>query len=317
MKKEDIAGRRLASNREPDPRDGKPHATKCDLYTFERLDWHGNLPLDHIHKLNRECGRVNKNILQKRQRILSTVRDTADGARYLYCPNQQFPNLPGGYIPNNLHLVYHLDEGAKKALKERYIGYAHGGPYAHQLAQAIVGAEIEIGSYSNREYTFIPHHRVTAVPNSHRVYLSELDKDTTLEPDIHFQIDYVTKKQHFFVEVDLGTETLKGVYPDQKTVERSLRQYREFIGTRQYRDTLGTTDGAFLIFIFNDMARLKTAIETATSISGEKGNAYMLFFFDDRFDSKSFPAPMVSDKLWMGEYQRAGRSPVRINAPII
>ena len=316
MKKADTLDRRFATNREPRPDDGKPHATKCDLFTFERLDWHGILPMDHIHKLNVQCGRVAKSIMQKRMRILSTVRETAHKARYVYCPDQQFPNLPGQYIPNNLHLVYKLDEGAKKALQERYIGYTHGGHYPHQLAQAIVGAEIEIGSYQNRDYTFIPHHRTTNKPNSYRVPLSDLPKDTTLEPDIHFQIDYVTRKQHFFVEVDLGTETLTGVYQDQKTIERSLKQYREFIGNRQYHDDLNTTDRAYLLFIFNDKARMKSAMDILETISEKKGNAYMLFFCDERFDSKTFPAPMVSDKLWNEKYERVGRPPVFINVPI-
>lgn len=326
MKSHDVLGRRFPNNLEPSG--SKPTAQKCDLVLFERLDWHGPLPTDHLFHLDQECGRKSRNGLQHRLRLLCTEKDTGHGGRYLDRPKDQYPSLRGGRIPRNHHAVYKLHDGAIAALKAttRYNEYPHGGWFEHQLMQSIVTAEIEIGTYKNRLYTFIPHHRVTKEVNKYPVRISWTEKKkgreiamearTFLQSDAHFSIDYGSKQQHFFVEVDRGGEVKAGVDLERKTIERSLRQYREFIGGREYRDALKTDLGAFVLFVFINEQQMRNAMDILLGLTDNKGNNYMLFRCDDRFVGKTFPAPMVSLNNWSGQWQRAGRAPVYINIPI-
>jgi len=326
MKTHDALGRRFPNNLEPNGT--KPTAQKCDLNLFERLDWHGPLPTDHLYHLDRECGRKNRGGLQHRLRILCTERDTAHGGRYLDRPKEQYPTLRNGRIPRNHHAVYKLHDGAIQALRDstRYNGYPHGGFFEHQLMQSIVTAEIEIGTYSNRLLTFIPRHRIIRDSSSYPVHLlwNELDKRTKremrmeattyLRPDAHFAINYGDKTRQYFIEVDRGTEVREGVNRERKTIERSLRQYREFIGERQYRDVLKTDDGAFVLFIFINEQQMRNAMDILLDITEGRGNNYILFACDERFAGKTFPAPMVSLKTWNKEYLRVKRDPVRITS---
>ena len=319
MKTHDALGRRFPNNLEP--AGTKPTAQKCDLVLFERLDWHGPLPTDHLYYLDRECGRKNRGGLQHRLRILCTETETAHGGRYLDRPKDQYPSLRNGRVPRNYHAVYKLHDGAIKALDVRYNAYPHGGWFEHQLMQSIITAEIEIGTYQNRLYTFKPRHRIIKEANSYPVHLSWKEKgkffeaNTTLRPDAHFAINYGDEKErHYFVEVDRGTEVKEGVSMERKTIERSLRQYREFIGERIYRETIKTDDGAFVLFVFINEQQMRNAMDILLELTEGKGNNYILFRCDERFAGKTFPAPMVSLNNWNGEWLRVKRDPVKITA---
>lgn len=299
-------------------------ARPCDLYMFERLLWHGPLPTDHLFHFDGECGRKHKDMLQRRLRLLSEEPDTPHGGRYLDRPRIQFPNLAGGYIPPNHHLVYALHDGAIAVLKENnryHDGYTRGGWYEHQLMQSVVTAEIEIGTYAHRDYTFIPRHRLHKETHAYPVTIHEVGRYGTnqlklmLHPDDHFAIDYAGKFRHYFLEVDRGTEVRVGVSNARKTMERSLRQYREFIGGGLYKDMLKTDKGAFVLFVFVNEQQMRNALEILLKLTEGKGNNYMLFRTDTRFLGKTYPAPMVSLDNWDCEWFRAGRPSVYINVP--
>jgi hypothetical protein len=322
MRTHDSLGRRFVNQPVSTGKRLKP-LSKEKVEVLEAIHWLGVASSDNIRELLRLNGLKDATSNSKIIRDLVNEDNTEDGDTYLNRPEEQFPDPKLARPNGHLHVVHDLGIGGINLLKRqsRYVpGIIHGGHWNHQVMESTILWELYLGVKQNRDYTFIPHHRTTSNPNQYEVPVKLEGKvfNTVLRPDAHFAIDYGGTKRHFFFEADRGTEQRDKILTGKKTLERSLRQYRAFIGSFDgsdplYHKPLDTRAPATALFVFSKKSKCEAAMELLHKITEGKGNNYIYFRHDERFESESFAPPKLSLQNWQGEWMRVARPPVRLD----
>jgi len=293
---------------------------------IECIHWFGRLSSAHAHAVLRTHGMINEKNRRVALTDLSREDKTPHGSRYLYRPQEQFPNPKKALFNRHLRLVLDIAPAGVRWLKEtgRYVdGLLHGGHFDHQLMESCVLSEIYLGAENTQGYTFRPHHQLLRdTPNEYKVPIVYKGKtiDTELRPDAHFAINYGETQRHYFLEVDRGSEQRGGVLLGKKTIERSLRQYRAFIGRLDgvhplYHKALKTEDAAVVLFLFSKKSKMESAMKLLDEITEGKGNNYIGFRYDERFADPDFTPPEVSLLNWTEPWECLKRPPISISTP--
>jgi hypothetical protein len=314
MKLKDALGRALPTNVEPEEDD--VIISPNDITMLERLHWHGLLSTTHTFKLT---GKKDHNAHQTRMRMMvrRNARAKIDGEMQDFgIPMKRVYDdrlgFLGGWIPRNLHQVYELTPNGKKLLKalNRLRDYKHDDQFEHRLMRSTITAEIEIGVNKKRDYTFMPRHLVTNLPNGY------VHEGRPFYDDGMFAIDYGDVRKNFFLEVDRGTEVKEGMQK-RKTVERMIRQWHHFFKRPQserspYADLFHTErkDFGYTLFVFVNETQMRNAMAIQNNVGD---SPYLLYRFDPRFAQKTFPAPMPSTAHFEGAWERVGHPVMYIN----
>ena len=225
QKNKDRLGRWLFTSTTKNPiKDFRPDARQIRWMQF--LNIHGYASSKYLHEFTAETHRCP----QTSNRML---RQLFDG-QMVYKPRQQ-RETEGA---DAHHHVYALSERGKTFLKHEGLwedALKLTGPWVHQYMITCITSSIHI-LCNQSGLTYIPGHKITAdlstkVPftwgrKRHEYYLI---------PDSLFAIKYQKGYIAYLVEADRNTEPNDPATPHRKSVRRSIKQYAEFIGKKQYK----------------------------------------------------------------------------------
>jgi len=316
MKTRDTQGRRFPNRLEPLGKTlREPNRARLDL--LEKLQWFGALPSAHARAILNAGGMVSPR--NQKQTLLDMASEEYEGSTLLVRPSWQYPPKGMAWPSRHHHIIQDIGNAGIKLLKDksRYVERKNDAHFYHWLMQSCTLSEFYIGASENRDYTFIPQHRLTQKPLEFDLTIE--GKKTVLKPDAYFAVDYGGKKRNFFLEVDRGNEQKEGVVAGKKTLERSLRQYYEFIRSRTnelslFCQTLDDRSPVFALFIFTNPEVMKTAQRILTEkVTKGKGCNFILFRCDPRFAGKQYQAPQVSLDNWTSAWWRSERPDILIN----
>ena len=133
-----------------------------------------------------------------------------------------------------------------------------------------------------------------------------------LIPDSLFGLEYHTEEgsrfRFFLVEGDRAAKpaTIKNF--NRKSWLRSLCQYEEYIGRRQYRKHLKLKSPLLVLNVVPDETRLKQLLAVTEKEAGNAGNPYQLFQTIEGFGS-IFRPPSPIAELLETPWQRVGWEP--------
>lgn len=178
-------------------------------------------------------------------------------------------------------IKYLQDEGLYVKTKRPVADKA--ATWAHQFMVASITACMDI-MCRRSGYRYIPAHKLVPGPRTRKVSFTWTDGKTytrDLCPDAIFGIDYGENTVIYMLEADRNNETNDSDEIDVKTDRRSLLQYQEFIGRKQYKEPAdgprpgyGLTDPAMLLYITVAEGHAVEFRELAKSITN--GGAYYI-----------------------------------------
>jgi hypothetical protein len=230
-----------------------PVEEQIDLKPTERqarwlrfLLLHGPLPSSFLFALEGE-----KSATELRSAQLPLRRLWQGG--FIIRPHQQRETENSNYN----EYVYDLSEQGRRYLRDQghWIDTVRPtGPWVHQLFVATVTATADI--FCQREgYRYIPPHEYLGEqPATAKVPFHWDGKAITLSlaPDAVFAIDYGKSFIAYALEADRDTEIStprSRNNPYRKSDLRSVRQYVQFIGQKQYKTAYGRSAMMVLLFI--------------------------------------------------------------------
>ncbi len=321
MRRNELEGRDELGRRFPNRRrsTGKCIAPRVrDQLLFERLLWHGPLPAPYLVEYSRRFGYKSIGRVRDRLTDLFHETNTPHGGQYLDRPLEQFPNLPGGYVPRNQTLVYSLNDQSRKALAE--CGRMAPGPYKgwwhHQLQLACVTASLELSIMASGG-AFIPRHELVggqALKATAPIVHEGTTYSGSLIPDQLFGIRFPTGRLGFLVEMDRATEPVSDRTFKRKSFLRSALQYRTFIGQRSFREHFGLDIGMLVLFVTTSQRQVERMIETVLDVTGGKGNNYLLFKALPELAGRGRTPTRIFSELHTEPWLRAGYLPFSLQA---
>jgi|GEM_PF-3641268 len=268
-KRLDSLNRRLYHTRQPK---GKEIIlTPTDIIRLEFLHRHGDLPTRFIHEYTKELV-TNERSTVYRLGHLFHEDDTGWEGPLIDRPPQQWA---GQEKPNKNQLVHRASRHAIKALQ--HAGRFHEDVpktsskdnWKHDFMRACYTASVDLAATEKPdEYGFIHHD--TVIRNAIKTTGSEPVFEAggeNFRPDALFGIQY--KKEElinlFAVEIDRGTEDIKitAKNKDGKSIEKSLKQYREYIKTGKYKKYFPEVNSFMLITITVSYRRAKNMKKVA------------------------------------------------------
>ena len=116
----------------------------------------------------------------------------------------------------------------------------------------------------------------------------------------------------FAVEAEKSRKTLETSDVARKSYQRSFMQWREFIGSGQYRAHFGTDAGMVVLYVFSDQALMQSAMRLLQAMTEGRGNTFILFKACPEF-SRNLRVPQPLLDLFSAPWQRAGRDPFAID----
>ena len=315
--KQDLLGRRSRDRRAPSGR--QISLTERDLLWLEKLHRHGPLSstflLAYCRSTHRSEGRA-------KDRLTQLFHEAgAHGGAYLDRPWQQFATHGARYHD----LVYDMTDAGLRALKEagrlREHVPAPGGPWVHRYMTAAVTASIELAALRTQHIRYIFGDEILARAQTPLCFSVTSDGVASdLIPDAIFGLEYALEGRKlyrfFVVEADRGTEptTASTSRNRRKSYERTIRQYREFVGKGQYKAPLRLTAGMVVLNVTTSEARTQTLIDLTGKLSDGGKNSYMLFAALPQL-GRAFKPVDVLEHLLYSPWQRAGLSGFRIDQP--
>lgn len=298
------------------------HPTERDIEIFQLLDRFRYLSSDYIHAF---VG-GNEKALIRRLNVLSRKPNL-----YVARPHQQ----RGCADANHRRLIYELDEGGLRVLRERGLAYlprSYHRNFGHELMVAQITASIELGARENPSIRLIgwpeiltsPHTpealRESQTPASIRVsyplrgdtYTSDITADARpfgLERTIGGQRSYL-----FFpgIEADCGTEPISASDGDRSSIVKKFAAYTAVAEQGLYRSHFGFPN--FLVpFITNTAARMRSMMALLDRLTTGRGSKMFLFKTFPSFASAERPLPASGHMLTV-PWERVGFPPVALDS---
>ncbi|ANK81555.1 MAG: hypothetical protein TEF_12705 [Rhizobiales bacterium NRL2] len=281
-----------------------------DLLWFRKIHEHGPLPSSYLHGFS--AGEY-RSVKRARERLtdLFNESETRHGGPYLSRPLQQFRTIDSRYN----QLVYDLTPASIDALKDAgsYSAYATrpSGPWLHGFMTACITASIELATLSRDDLKFIPGWRVLERAGAQLRFPTPIKDPKTgrtvtrdLIPDALFGLEYLTdagaRYRFFLVEADRGTEPMTTSNWNRKSWQRSLAQYRAYVGEGHYRDHLKLTAPLMVLVVGTDERKIARMIKLA----GTAGSfPWLLFGSIENFGPTFRPAGPMKELIgrqWLG-----------------
>ena len=294
----------------------------ADLIWFGKLLEHGPLPSSYLLAFTRHLRQSDKRATERLTDLFNEA-ETRHGGRYLERPPQQFRTLDSRYN----QLVYDLAAPALKALREAGEtpeGIARpGGPWLHRFMVACVTASVELATLQRADLSYIAQHRILAragaelrcpvaieYPAAGRPITRDLIPDAIL--GLEYKTEAGSRFRFFVVECDRATEPAMSANFNRKSWQRSLLQYREYIGAKRYREHLKLTAPLLVLNVTTDAKRQAKMLQIAEDHAGSDGVSYQLFQVVDDF-GPVFRPPSPMPQLLEAPWQRPGQSRFRID----
>ena len=256
--------------------------TERDLLWLEKLHRHGPLASTFLLAYSRSTHRSDG---RAKDRLTHLYHEAGKhGGASLERPWQQFATQGARYHD----LVYDVTEAGLRALKDagrlREHVPAPSGPWVHRYMTAAITASIEIATLKSEGARFIFGDEILGRAQAPlRFPVTVAGVTSNLIPDALFGLEYAVggrKLYRFFiVEADRGTEpaTATASHHRRKSYERTIDQYREFVGRGQYRQALRLTAGTVVLNVTTSEARLHNLLDLTAKLSEGRRNSYMLF----------------------------------------
>lgn len=290
-KTHDTLGRKLRDAKQKD--DTHVRLTELDVHLFAFLHRHGGrLPTSYIHNF-----RGLKSLQVTSVRLKNLAR-----AGYLSRPWQQFETKD----PEYNELVHELTPKALDILKEKgmFSEYAPtmNGAFKHQVMLSCVSASFELNTLDTDIYYVSQIALLDRIKRDHQI---ELDGDK-FTPDEVFALQIDGKEILCFLEIDRGTEATRSENFARKSWTRSIKQYRQLIGHKHYKERFGVEGGALLIVITISKFKEDGILEVVKE-EYESGCNYILVHHLPEF-GRLFHPPLVLNLL-THPYRRYNNTP--------
>ena len=287
-----------------------------DLVWLDKLHRHGPLSTPYLIAFTEHTHKRSK-WQQKRLCDLFNEEETPHGGTYLDRPWRQFETLDA----RQHDLVYDLNDRSTQVLKEAnlWTEYApvRAGSWRHTYMVSCITASIELATLKAGNVRYIPQDEILSRAQTHLTFPVTFERHAhNLIPDALFGLEYTTNGESYYrffiVEADRATEPTSASSYDRKTYERTIRQYKEFIGGGQYKDALKLSAGIVVLNVTTSERRMQGLIDMTEKVMGGHCN-YMLFSHVDEF-GYIFKPPKVLYRLFSDPWQRAG-APFAIHTP--
>ena len=287
-----------------------------DLLWFQKIQEHGPLSSSFLHAFSKHL-RTSEKRAKERLTDLFNEDNTPHGGPYLARPHQQFRTIDSRYN----ELVYELTPSAVATLEDTNLwtdyAPAHSGPWVHRYMVSYITASIELATLDRDDLTFIPQSKILGRAGAELRFPTKIAEPGTgrtttkdLIPDALFGLEYrqgdTCFYRFFVVEADRGTEPTTSKNFNRKSHLRNLLQYRDYIGTGQYKEHLKLTAPLLVLNVSSDDAKLHRMIKLTLELSGSVGNSYMLYQQCEQFGLAFRPSPPRYGFLNQ-EWSRAGR----------
>jgi hypothetical protein len=291
--------------------------TERDLLWLEKLHRHGPLASTFLLAYSRSTHRSHG---RAKDRLTQLYHEAGKhGGAYLERPWQQFATQGARYHD----LVYDVTDAGLRALKAtgrlREHTPAPSGPWVHRYMTAAIAASIEIATLRTENIRYIFGDEILGrAGTSLRFSVTAAGVTNNLIPDALFGLGYAAGSRKlyrfFIVEADRGTEpaTATASRRRRKSYERTIHQYREFVGKGQYRQALRLTAGMVVLNVTTSDARLQNLIELTGKLSEGGRNSYILFAALPAL-GRAFRPVDVLDHLLTTPWKRAGLGGFRID----
>lgn len=290
-----------------------------DINYLKLFNTYTYLPTPWIHEL--VCSEVQVRITRDRLRLL-----TAHPNRLFNKPERQFD---GVYNPNNRDLIYSRSAEGEKLLRSRGIT-VYSKPtneIAHRLMIDVGMASIELGRQKTDIKQLSAYDILSLAPiatqkltRPFRVPVAFSYKDQfhrfEVEPDRIFELEHPGGlRRFFFVEFDRDTESLahRGhkISKEQKTILRSILEYKEIAKQRIYASHFGT-GGMNVLFVVPSETRRRAILDL---IKRELGDT-KLFGVAVMADLERFmQPPKPTTHLFTTPWERVGFPPLDLANP--
>ena len=188
---------------------------------------------------------------------------------------------------------------------------------------ACVTASIELATLGRSDISYIAQHRILARAGTelrHAVTIDDpvsrrrLTKD--LIPDAVFGLEHHTpagsRFRFFALECDRATEPATSSNVNRKSWQRSLLQYRDYVGRHRYRAHLQLTAPLLLLNVTSAPRRQQKMLEVAEEVLDAGERAWLLFQTCPEF-ARVFRPPPPMPQLLEGAWSRPGCDPFRID----
>ena len=266
---------------------------------------------------------INEKRARERLTDLFNEAETRHGGTYLSRPLQQFRTIDSRYN----QLVYDLTQASVAALKETGLHSPYAtrpsGPWLHGFMTACITASIELATLAREDLKFIPGWRVLERAGAQLRFPTPIEDPKSgktvsrdLIPDALFGLEYLTdagpRYRFFLVEADRGTEPMTTSNWNRKSWQRSLAQYRAYVGGGLYRDHLKLTAPVIVLVVGTDERKIARMLKVA-DIAGAHAPWLLFTTIGDFGPVFRPPAPMLHllDESWLGN----GVDAFRIDQP--
>lgn len=304
----DARGRRISSGLKRQPTGKRVELLDDGLYLATKLQDHGDLSSKYLKAFMLQLGRAENKNRGDRLTDLFHETNTPHGGAYFDRAEKQDPKLPNDYWPGNWEYWYTNSLYAEEALidEKLYAPVPRSSAWWHDAMVAAITASIEL-SCTKLGLRYIRQQDIlgdrllefpltfTPPPPEDSPHLKMEPVERTLKPDALFGIEYKGGVRYFLVEADRGTEMQNPQKnKNRKTIIGSFLQYREFVGTKQYKKALGITQPILVLTFTKGHARQQRMIDMLQKLN-PKGFNYMLFKTYTHFAGARYTAPPI---LW-------------------
>lgn len=290
-----------------------------DVLLFDKIHRHGPLSTPYLVAYS-QLVRKSANRAKDRLTDLFNEDDTPHHGTYLDRPWQQFETLDA----RQNDLVYDLTPQSERVLKEEglWSEYAPhpGGSWKHSYMTACITASIELATLQTDDVRYIFQDEILArndISLAFPVTVQGVTKN--LIPDALFGLEYTKDGEpiyrFFLVEADRATEPGRAKTFDRKSYSRTILQYRQFVGRKQYKEALGLHAGLLVLNVTTSERRHRNLLDLTSELSESDGNNYLLFQYAETF-GQYFRPPAILHNLFTGGWERAGRDPFFINSAL-
>ena len=217
--------------------------------------------------------------------------------------------------------MYENTESAERALGEAGLLRENvanpSGSWVHRYMTASITASIELATIQTGNVRFIFQDEIlTRARTTLRFPVTVDGVARDLIPDALFGLEYreAGKRLYrfFIVEADRNTEPARSSSHRRKSYERTIRQYREFVGKGLFKKALNLTAGMVVLNVTTNQAHKDTLVKLTKELSPSGANSYMLFTALPQF-GRNFKPSKVTYELFTGPWQRAEMEDLRID----
>lgn len=227
---------------------------------------------------------------------------------FIYRPRQQTQTDNVNYN----HYVYDITPKGKQWLEEQGLWretYRDQADWRHQYMISAVQTSIRVLAeregfrYLTRDQYFGAMEINRPIP----FYWKDDLRESDLNPDPPFVIDYGDKRVIYFLECDRGTEHWDSKSFKKSTTKRKLLQYDYLVGQKFYQQAYGVTDEAKVLFITTQAGRANNFLEKSQEALGPL--PWLCVQLATNFGEYFEPPKDLLTHLWNDPYARPGHKP--------